>query len=430
MLQLTGPWRVALAEAWTAFRMGSLPIGAAIVSPDGTIVGAGRNRIFEGIADQADAALLFGHRLAHAEMNALVSVDHANVPIRECVLYTTLEPCALCVGAVRMLGMKHIHYAARDPAAGSLALLEATAFMRQGGVRAELLGDVALEGVLVALNVAAQLSLEQRLGLKPALASWESAGLPGLEFGRALFASGELQILAESQASIDEVVPELIQQYETQSQHDVAIQHHQPVVRAPLVLIVTGAPASGKSTLGRELARRLQVPFLSKDLFKEVLFDHLGWSNREWSRRLGGASMALLYRSAGALLAAGQSVALEANFYAEWDTPELLRLASVHSCRFVQVVCSASGATLVERYRRRATTGERHPGHTESEPLEETLQRLLDERWDALDLEGPVFTVSTEQNLSEAAIDALEADIRQATLPRKLGGIALDRSRS
>src|SRR5207302_7125129 len=76
------------------------------------------------------APCLFGHRLAHAEVNALVSVDHAAVHARDCVLYTTLEPCALCVGAIRMLGLKDVRYAARDPVAGSLALFEATDFMR------------------------------------------------------------------------------------------------------------------------------------------------------------------------------------------------------------------------------------------------------------------------------------------------------------
>ena len=182
---------------------------------------------------------------------------------------------------------------------------------------------------------------------------------------------------------------------------------------APVVLIITGAPASGKSTLGRELARRFRLPFLSKDLFKEVLFDQLGWSDREWSSRLGSASMALLFRSAAALLAAGQSVALEANFYAEWDAPQLRQLGEVHSCRFIQIVCAASGATLEERYRRRITTGERHPGHTESEPLEETLQRVLNGRWDALDLEGPVITVQTEKKLPPDAMDAIEQEVRQ-----------------
>jgi hypothetical protein len=61
----------------------------------------------------------------------------------------------------------------------------------------------------------------------------------------------------------------------------------------PLVLIVSGPPASGKTTIGRPLARALALPFLSKDLFKEILFDSLASSDREWSRRIGLASMQL-----------------------------------------------------------------------------------------------------------------------------------------
>jgi predicted kinase len=68
--------------------------------------------------------------------------------------------------------------------------------------------------------------------------------------------------------------------------------------------------------------------------------------------------MALLFRSAAALLEAGQSVALESNFYATSDTPQLRALAEKYACPFVQVACTASGRTLVERYKRRIVTGE------------------------------------------------------------------------
>jgi len=187
----------------------------------------------------------------------------------------------------------------------------------------------------------------------------------------------------------------------------------------PLVLIITGPPASGKSILGRQLALRLGLPLLTKDLFKETLFEQLGWSDREWSRRLGTASMALLFRSAAALLEAGQSIALESNFYAEWDTPQLRQLGDRFGCLFVQVVCMTSGPTLVERYRRRIVTGERHPGHTESEPLDEMLSRLLTERWDALELEGPVISVDTERETPDEMVDSIVENIRHASTTEK-----------
>lgn len=181
-----------------------------------------------------------------------------------------------------------------------------------------------------------------------------------------------------------------------------------------MVLIITGPPASGKSTLGRQLARTLALPFLGKDMFKEILFDQLGWSDREWSRRLGAASMDLLYQTAAALLEAGQSVALEANFYSEWDTPKLLKLAEVSGCRFVQVVCTASKSTLADRYRQRSVDGPRHPGHTESEQLEETIARLFSGSWEALALEGPVISVDTERLPSAAVLDDIVCQVRLA----------------
>jgi predicted kinase len=168
-------------------------------------------------------------------------------------------------------------------------------------------------------------------------------------------------------------------------------------VRAPSVLIVTGPPASGKSTLGQRLARDLGLPYFSKDLFKESLFDTLGWEDRAWSQRLGLASTGLLYQAAAALLAAGQSLALESNFYPRWDTPEFEQLGQRYGCRFVQLVCSADPATLAARFERRASSGERHPGHRDHLHLDEWSTRLHTERWEAMDLGGPVVTVDTSR---------------------------------
>ena len=192
---------------------------------------------------------------------------------------------------------------------------------------------------------------------------------------------------------------------------DVSDSHSARRRPCPTVIIITGPPASGKTTLVRELGRRLHLPLLSKDLFKETLFDQLGWSDREWSRRLGIASMALLFRSAGALLEAGQSALLESNFYAAVDTGPLLELADVSGCRYIQVVCSASAATLEQRYRQRSLTGERHPGHTQSESLDETVSRLLTGRWDALDLPGPVIAVDTD---AEVDMNNIVSVVRRA----------------
>ena len=62
-----------------------------------------------------------------------------------------------------------------------------------------------------------------------------------------------------------------------------------------LLIIVNGPPGSGKTTLGTRIAETFDLPFINKDGIKELLFDTLGWSDREWSKRLGAATYTILY---------------------------------------------------------------------------------------------------------------------------------------
>ena len=82
----------------------------------------------------------------------------------------------------------------------------------------------------------------------------------------------------------------------------------------PCLVIVTGPPGSGKTTLARRLARDLRLPLIAKDDIKETLFDALGWRDREWSMRLGHASTEVQYHMLARELDAGQSVVAESAF--------------------------------------------------------------------------------------------------------------------
>jgi tRNA(adenine34) deaminase len=101
--------REALALARRAEAMGEVPVGAVVVK-DGEIVGCGWN-----------APISLHDPSAHAEMAALRDAAQrlGNYRLTECELYVTLEPCAMCVGAVFHARIARVVYGARDPKTGA-----------------------------------------------------------------------------------------------------------------------------------------------------------------------------------------------------------------------------------------------------------------------------------------------------------------------
>ena len=112
------PWREAFQLAWEAHAAGTVPVGAVVVDADGTILARGRNRIFE---PDAPPSQLAHSRLAHAEVNALAQLGVERT-YGDCVLYTTLEPCPLCVGAASISRLPLVCFAAPDVYSGGAGL--------------------------------------------------------------------------------------------------------------------------------------------------------------------------------------------------------------------------------------------------------------------------------------------------------------------
>jgi tRNA(adenine34) deaminase len=104
------PWmREALAEAAKAAAQGDVPIGAVAVC-NGQVIGRGHNR------READ-----GDPTAHAEMIAVREAARAVGTwwLDGVVLYSTLEPCAMCAGAIVLARLPRLVWAADDPKAGA-----------------------------------------------------------------------------------------------------------------------------------------------------------------------------------------------------------------------------------------------------------------------------------------------------------------------
>jgi tRNA(adenine34) deaminase len=100
----------ALAAARTAAAEGEVPVGAAVV------------RAGAVIALAANAPRLLCDPTAHAEMRAIRAAARAlgRDRLEECDLYVTLEPCAMCAGAIAHARLRRLYYGASDPKGGAV----------------------------------------------------------------------------------------------------------------------------------------------------------------------------------------------------------------------------------------------------------------------------------------------------------------------
>ena len=101
---------LALDEARGAAAAGEVPVGAVVLA-DGVVVGRGQNRVLR----DSDPT-------AHAEIVALREAGRAlsNYRLGGCELFATLEPCAMCAGAMIHARIGRLVYAAADPKAGAV----------------------------------------------------------------------------------------------------------------------------------------------------------------------------------------------------------------------------------------------------------------------------------------------------------------------
>jgi tRNA(adenine34) deaminase len=133
--------REALAEAQAAADAGEVPIGAIAVY-DGQIIGRGQNRVLRDLDPTAHAEII-AMRAAAASLK--------NYRLTGCELYVTLEPCAMCAGAMIHARLSRLVYAATDPKAGAagsvLEVLNHPRLNHQIAVETSVLGDEA--GVLL-----------------------------------------------------------------------------------------------------------------------------------------------------------------------------------------------------------------------------------------------------------------------------------------
>ncbi len=157
------------------------------------------------------------------------------------------------------------------------------------------------------------------------------------------------------------------------------------------LVVVSGAPATGKTTLARELGSRLGLVVLGKDALKEALADAVGMpADVAASARLGAAAYAALFTLARELLAGDVGVIVESNFRRDNSEMELAGVATVATSVHL-IHCTAPADLIVQRYGARL----RHAAHLDEHRHDAIRADLTAGRYEPLRVDWPSIVVDT-----------------------------------
>jgi predicted kinase len=134
---------------------------------------------------------------------------------------------------------------------------------------------------------------------------------------------------------------------------------------SPKLIIIGGAPATGKSVLADKVVEATGFVRVSKDLLKEHLFDVVEYRDRQWSREIGALAFPLFMGIVEMYLKRGESVIVDNPFVHVDDLEWFRRFEKEYGVQFIQIHLIADPAVLRERFIERAKT-HRHPGHNDA----------------------------------------------------------------
>ncbi len=161
----------------------------------------------------------------------------------------------------------------------------------------------------------------------------------------------------------------------------------------PVLIIVSGPPAAGKSSIVEGLARALGLPLFTKDEMKERFADALGEGAFDHASELGKGSQLQLIATARELVVTGNGVVIESFFHKGITEPQLQPL--ILHANAVLVHITAQEDVLVQRYAERMDDPARHEIHNTDSSPEELRTLLREGLGDPLDLDCPSIVLDS-----------------------------------
>jgi predicted kinase len=150
---------------------------------------------------------------------------------------------------------------------------------------------------------------------------------------------------------------------------------------------------------------------LTKDAIKEAMMGTLPVTDREASKQLGAATFRVLFRVSQSLLDAGAGIVLEGPFSHPQADSELRALG--RGARTMLIHCVAPTELVLQRYRERHESGQRHPGHFDGAVLPGLALRIQAGEFEAPRIDVPTLVVDTRDGY-EPTLDQILAALESA----------------
>lgn len=179
----------------------------------------------------------------------------------------------------------------------------------------------------------------------------------------------------------------------------------------PFIIIIQGAPAVGKTTLAKKLAKDLGIGVLAKDDLKEFLSDNVGKPrDKSESFMYGDAAMKALYIIVETFVRFGKSFIFESAFWRDLANDEFHDIQRKHNIHLVQIFCHCDEQTQIKRFNNRVDKGDRHAVHMAT-PREAIDFAKLKDRYRALDIPQTINVDTT--HLSDTDYSVLVEKIKK-----------------
>lgn len=188
----------------------------------------------------------------------------------------------------------------------------------------------------------------------------------------------------------------------------------------PLLVIFTGLPGTGKTSISQHISQSLNLPLMSRDTIKEIMYDQIGIGDKAWSGKLSRATFDIMEYMIEEQLRAGHGLILESNYMSKLASPYFTALQQRYPFHCVQVVCQTELDILTKRAHERGLTDTRHPGHNDrvsaSDHRKNNIARIQNGEDQPLEIpDSFVITVDTT-DFTAVNMDNIAKQIHLATL--------------